>query len=120
MKVDVCDTQCWFGREIPRRAANQPIIANAIYALASRHISLLSETEKDDSPRYVDECLQILLQILEDPLGHSDENLLAGVILMRSHEELSGKTNLARAWAMVDFPSRKRRALSPTRINEAP
>lgn len=89
--IDVLDASGYFGREIPRRAAFQPLIANAIYALSSLHLSLLDGTEDRESPRYVDESLQHLKQILEDPLGHADENLLAGVILLRSHEEMSDK-----------------------------
>jgi hypothetical protein len=89
--IDVLDPGRYFGCEIPRRAAFQPLIANAIYALASLHQSLLEEREDTESPVYVDDGLQYLKQILEDPLGHADENLLAGVILLRSHEEMSDK-----------------------------
>jgi hypothetical protein len=89
--IDVLDPAGYFGREIPRRAAFQPLIANAIYALSSLHQSLLEGRDDHESPHYVDESLQYLKQILEDPLGHADENLLAGVILLRSHEEMSDK-----------------------------
>ena len=88
-QVDVCDPHRHFGREIPRRAAHHPILASGIFAMASRHLSLLSHTAVDDSPRYVDECLQVLISALEDPQGHQDENVLAAIILLRSHEELS-------------------------------
>lgn len=89
--IDVLDAYSYFGREIPRRAAYQPLIANAIYALASLQLSLLKDTEDKESPQYVDGSLQHLKVILDDPLGHADENLLAGVILLRSHEEMSDK-----------------------------
>lgn len=91
--IDVVDSSSHFGIELPRRAAHQPLIANAIYAISALHLSLLENTDDRESPQYVDECLQHLRQILEDPLGHSDENLLAGVILLRSHEEISDKDN---------------------------
>jgi hypothetical protein len=76
---------------VPKRVAHHPVIANAIYAVASRRISLLSGTDDTDSPRYVSRCLPILIATLEDPLGHWDENLLAAVILLRTHEEMSGE-----------------------------
>ena len=88
--IDVLDPQRHFGRDIPRRAAQHPVISYGIFAMASRHLSILSGEEKDnESPRYLHECLNMVINILEDPLGHSDENLLAAVILLRSHEEMS-------------------------------
>ncbi|KAK5055259.1 hypothetical protein LTR84_013009 [Exophiala bonariae] len=89
--IDVLDSSRHFGVEIPRRAAYHPLISNAIYAISALHLSLIEGTEDLESPRYVDESLQYLKQILEDPSGHSDENLLAGVIILRSHEEMSDK-----------------------------
>lgn len=90
MQLDVCDKQCHFGREVPKRAAHYPVLANAIFALSSRHLNLLAGSADNESPQYVSECLQILITNLEDPLGHWDENLLAAVIILRSHEEMSG------------------------------
>ncbi len=88
--IDVLDPQRHFGKEIPRRAAQHPVIAYGIFAMASRHLSILSGVEEDnESPRYLHECLNMVINILEDPLGHSDESLLAAVILLRSHEEMS-------------------------------
>ncbi|EXJ92209.1 hypothetical protein A1O3_00759 [Capronia epimyces CBS 606.96] len=88
-QFDSCDKQRHFGREIPRRAAQYPVIKNAIFAVSSRHLSLLAGSEDSESPHYVSECLRILITALEDPLSHFDENLLAAVILLRTHEELS-------------------------------
>lgn len=93
-QFDSCDKQSHFGNEIPRRAAHYPVIRNAIFAVSSRHLSLLAGTEDNESPQHVSECLRILITALEDPLGHFDENLLAAVILLRTHEELSGKTSI--------------------------
>jgi hypothetical protein len=76
---------------VPKRVAHYPVIANAIFAVSSRCISLLSGKDDTDSPRYVSRCLPILIATLEDPLGHWDENLLAAVILLRTHEEMSGE-----------------------------
>jgi hypothetical protein len=53
-------------------------------------MSILSGKEDHESHQYVDECLRDLIPALEDPLSHLDENLLAAVILLRTHEEMSG------------------------------
>lgn len=60
-------------------------------------MSLIAGAEDDESPHYVSECLRILITALEDPMGHFDENLLAAIILLRTHEELSGETQDLRA-----------------------
>ena len=92
MQLDVCDKHHHFGRAVPKRAAHYPVLANTIFALSSRHLSLLSGSNDKESPHYVSECLQILIINLEDPLGHWDENFLAAVIILRSHEEMSGRS----------------------------
>ncbi|KIX94671.1 uncharacterized protein Z520_09717 [Fonsecaea multimorphosa CBS 102226] len=89
LQFDSCDKQRHFGKEIPKRAAPYPVIKNAIFAVASRQMSLLAGNQDDESPHYVSECLRILIRALEDPMGHFDENLLAAVILLRTHEEMS-------------------------------
>ncbi|KIX10229.1 uncharacterized protein Z518_01310 [Rhinocladiella mackenziei CBS 650.93] len=89
LQFDSCDKQCHFGKEIPKRAAHYPVIKYAIFAVSSRQMSLLAGTEDNESPQYVSECLRILIAALEDPMGHFDENLLAAIILLRTHEEMS-------------------------------
>jgi hypothetical protein len=54
-------------------------------------MSILAGREDIESPHYVSECLRILIDTLEDPLEHLDENLLAAVVLLRTHEEMSGE-----------------------------
>ena len=90
-QFDSCDKQSHFGKEIPKRAAHFPVIKNAIFAVSSRQMSLLAGSEDEESHQYVSECLPILIKALEDPMGHFDENLLAAVILLRTHEEMSGQ-----------------------------
>lgn len=76
---------------MPKRALYCPIIRNAIFAVSARQLSLLAGKEDNESDQYVSECLRILITALEDPLDYLDENLLAAVILLRNHEEMSGK-----------------------------
>jgi hypothetical protein len=77
--IDVCDSKCHFGKEVPRRAAQFPVILNGILGLASRHLWLLGKIVEDHSQSYIDSCLQALIVALEDPLAHWDENFLVAV-----------------------------------------
>ncbi|KAJ4300951.1 hypothetical protein N0V90_003040 [Kalmusia sp. IMI 367209] len=86
--IDVADSRRHFTREVPKRAAQFPVILNAILGLASRHLWLMEKMDEDLSQPYVDQCLQSLIVALEDPLAHWDENFLVAVILLRLHEEI--------------------------------
>ncbi|KAL1632866.1 hypothetical protein SLS58_011313 [Diplodia intermedia] len=70
------------------RALNYPVIANAILALASRHLARVSGVEDFSSAEYMSECLRILIPVLDDPLGALDENLLAAIVILRLYEEM--------------------------------
>lgn len=52
-------------------------------------MSMVANVEDDESPKYADKCLQVLIKAMDDPFAHWDENLLAAVVIMRLHEELS-------------------------------
>jgi len=86
--IDVCDPRRHFEKEVPKRAAHFPVILNGILGLAARHLWLMSKVVEDYSQPYVDQCLQVLIVALEDPLAHWDENFLVAVILLRLHEEM--------------------------------
>jgi Fungal specific transcription factor domain len=86
--VDICDPKSHFGKEVPKRAAQFPVIFNGMLAVAARHVHILHPEEHDESQQYVDECLRGLIVALEDPLAHWDENLLIAIILLRQHEEM--------------------------------
>ena len=85
----MCDALEHFGKEVPRRVPYYPIIANAIFALASRHMSMTSNEQDTTSIQYSDKCLEMLIKSMDDPFAHWDENLLAAVVILRLHEELS-------------------------------
>jgi len=86
-QVDVCDEKPRFGLEVPQMAAHYPVIANAILALASQHLSVLVGAEDRDSAAYYSRSLQILIPFLDDPLMALDENLLAAIVILRLYEE---------------------------------
>lgn len=50
---------------------------------------MLNNTEDNESPHYAAKCVQLLIKSMDDPFAHWDENLLAAVVIMRLHEELS-------------------------------
>ncbi|KAK0621080.1 hypothetical protein DIS24_g11473 [Lasiodiplodia hormozganensis] len=86
--VDCCDEKFHFSIEVPQRALNYPVIANAILALASRHLARVTQVEDFRSAEYMSECLRILIPVLDDPLGALDENLLAAIVILRLYEEM--------------------------------
>lgn len=90
-QVDCCDEKYHFATEVPQRALNYPVIANAILALASRHLARVSGSEDIKSAEYMSECLRIMIPVLDDPLGALDENLLAAIVILRLYEEMDGK-----------------------------
>lgn len=58
-------------------------------------MSMVSNLEDNESPVYADKCLAMLIKSMDDPYAHWDENLLAAVVILRLHEELShGKPHL--------------------------
>lgn len=87
------DEKFHFATEVPQRALNYPVIANAILALASRHLARVSGAEDFKSAEYMSECLQMMIPVLDDPLGALDENLLAAIVILRLYEEMDGKCN---------------------------
>lgn len=50
---------------------------------------MISNLEDNESPLYAEKCLQVLIKSMDDPFAHWDENLLATVVILRLHEELS-------------------------------
>lgn len=86
--IDVCDPRCHFAKEVPKRAAQFPVILHGILGLAARHLWLMGKESEDYSQPWVDKCLNALIVALEDPLAHWDENFLVAVILLRLHEEM--------------------------------
>lgn len=93
-QFDTNDKHHTFAEQIPKRAAHYPILRNSIFAVASRHMSIMASKADTESGQYVSECLRILIEALEDPLCCLDENLLAAVIILRTHEEMSDNDEL--------------------------
>ncbi|KAM6527625.1 hypothetical protein FALCPG4_008679 [Fusarium falciforme] len=94
---DVCDPARHFGTEVPKRARHFPFLAYSILAFSSRQISLKSGIPDDSHETYHSHALRILIPILDDPIGAVNENVLAGIVILRSYEEMTdmdGSTHL--------------------------
>ncbi|KAF4467824.1 Zn 2cys6 transcription factor, partial [Fusarium albosuccineum] len=91
---DVCDPARNFGTEVPKRARHFPFLAYSILAFSSRQISLKAGIDDDSHETYHSHALRILIPILDDPIGAVNENVLAGIVILRSYEETTGSSRL--------------------------
>ncbi|KAF2141177.1 uncharacterized protein K452DRAFT_228673 [Aplosporella prunicola CBS 121167] len=86
--LDLCDPDRHFALVVPQRAAMCPTLLNAIFAVASRHLSRVSTFDPFVSDRYHQECLKHLIPLLSDSAAIMDENLLAATVILRFLEEI--------------------------------
>ncbi|GAP92510.2 putative zn 2cys6 transcription factor [Rosellinia necatrix] len=80
--IDVCDRQCNFGIEVPRRAHRFPLLSYGIMAFASA-----VTVSPDRGAAYHNQAVDILIPILDGPIESLDENVLAAIVLLRAFEE---------------------------------
>ncbi|TDZ38813.1 hypothetical protein C8035_v006572 [Colletotrichum spinosum] len=90
--LDACDPVRHFESEVPQRSGSCPILLNAIFALAARHLSLTSAYDSLASNRYHEQCLNYLIPLLDHAGTVSDENLFAATIILRVLEEIDVNT----------------------------
>ncbi|KAK2042475.1 hypothetical protein LZ31DRAFT_596398 [Colletotrichum somersetense] len=90
--LDLCDPIRHFETEVPQRSGTCPILLNAIFALAARHLSLTSAYDSLASNRYHEQCLNYLIPLLDHAGTVSDENLFAATIILRVLEEIDVNT----------------------------
>ncbi|OOQ88204.1 Zn(II)2Cys6 transcription factor [Penicillium brasilianum] len=91
--ADVCDPQCHFSTEVPRRALQVPMLLKAVMALAARHDAILNNQSDWEASAYHGHCLELLIPALDWPEQTYDENLLVTVVLLRIYEELENTTD---------------------------
>ncbi|KAI1735525.1 hypothetical protein F4680DRAFT_301207 [Xylaria scruposa] len=80
--IDVCDRECHFGIEVPRRAHKFPLLSNAIMAFASA-----VSVSPDRAAAYHNQAVDLLIPILDGPIESLDENILTAIVLLRAFEE---------------------------------
>lgn len=91
--IDLCDRDRHFTLVVPQRASQCPILLNAVFAAAARHLAGISDFDPIISNRYNQECLKHLIPKLSDAEAITDENLLAATVILRHLEELEGKSS---------------------------
>lgn len=89
--LDLCDPDRHFALVVPHRAAESPILLNAIFACAARYLSRISDFDPYVAEKYHQECLKHLIPMLSDSAAVMDENLLAATIILRFFEEVEGQ-----------------------------
>ncbi|KAI9897385.1 hypothetical protein N3K66_007241 [Trichothecium roseum] len=88
-RIDICDQARNFAIEVPKRAFRSPLLAFSILAFSSRDWCSLKGVDDAWSDAYYSRALQILIPVLDDPIELLDENVLAAIVLLRLHEEMS-------------------------------
>ncbi|KAK7432225.1 hypothetical protein QQZ08_001170 [Neonectria magnoliae] len=85
---DTCDPARHFGIEVPKRAHHLPLLAYCILAFSARQLSLITGLDDESHSAYYSHALRILIPIFDDPNEAMNENVLAGIVILRSYEEM--------------------------------
>ncbi|KAH7143576.1 hypothetical protein EDB81DRAFT_795933 [Dactylonectria macrodidyma] len=85
---DTCDPACHFGIEVPKRAHHLPLLAYSILAFSARQLSLTTGVDDGSHSSYYSHALRILIPIFDNPSEAMNENVLAGIVILRSYEEM--------------------------------
>ncbi|KAL6414341.1 zn 2cys6 transcription factor [Ilyonectria robusta] len=91
---DTCDPARHFGIEVPKRAHHLPLLAYSILAFSARQLSLTTGVDDGSHSSYYSHALRILIPIFDDPNEAMNENVLAGIVILRSYEEMFGNGEL--------------------------
>lgn len=85
---DLTDPLCYFRTVIPQRALNEPVLLNAIFAASARHLSRVDKSvDPYLSDRYHQQCIELLIPMLNDDSAALNENLLASTVILRYLDE---------------------------------
>ncbi|KAK5208267.1 hypothetical protein LTR72_005885 [Exophiala xenobiotica] len=85
---DLFDPHRRFALEVPNRASICPTLQKAIFALAARHLSQLTDLDPLLANRYYQQCIEELIPRFEDLNAMLDEDLLCATVILRLLEEL--------------------------------
>ncbi len=88
-QIDICDRQCHFGIEVPRRAHKFPLLSYGIMTFASA-----TSVSLERAAVYHNQAVDILIPILSGPIESLDENVLAAIVLLRAFEEGTGTSSI--------------------------
>lgn len=93
-KFDFFDPVRHFAFDVPIRARNNAMLANALLALSARHIYRTrpdARTDEFEADRYIDACLRTLKPTLANDAAVKNDDLLATLCILRFLEEIDGK-----------------------------
>jgi hypothetical protein len=91
IQLDLCDPLQHFQTDVPQRAATCRILLNAIFALSARHLNRISNYDSFASNRYHQECLKVLIPMLNDTATVLDDSIFAATIILRVLEEIDSE-----------------------------
>ncbi|KAK0119490.1 hypothetical protein ONS95_010938 [Cadophora gregata] len=89
--LDLCDPNQHFQVEVPKRAPKYPVLLKAILALSARQLMLTnraSESNEIAARQYYDQCIKLLIPMLDNVITRADETLFAALIILRVLEEI--------------------------------
>jgi hypothetical protein len=89
---DIFDPERHFTVQVPCRAAKSPILRDAIFALAARHLSIFSKCDPYVADTYHDRCIEELLPVIDQSNTIMSEDLLCAIGILRFLEELEGRS----------------------------
>ncbi|KAJ5378319.1 uncharacterized protein N7496_005728 [Penicillium cataractarum] len=91
--LDSQDANHQFALEVHQRAPRTPVLLNAILAVASLHQSRLSGSSIVVAEQYHEECVKLILGMLNQADGPIDDILLATTVILRVYEQMNGSFN---------------------------
>ena len=81
-----------FTREIVRKAHVVPVLLKAVLALSSRHLTTVSNFESKKADQYSEDCVSEMIRCLAHCVDSMNDHLFAATIILRTKEELDGKS----------------------------
>ena len=87
--LDITDIQRHFAIEIPERALFCPVLLHALLAFTARHLSRTSDFDPAIADHHHNECLNLMIPMLDQKELVTDETLFAATIILRAFEETS-------------------------------
>ena len=92
-QFDINDWAKNCSRELFRRSSKSRLLLKAIHALASRHLTNLSQLEPERAEHYHNECMNDLIPRLTNPEVLVDDHIFAATVILRTKEEMEGEQN---------------------------
>jgi len=117
---DFFDPQQHFALHVPYRAAQCPILKEAIFAVSARHLSKLSTLDPFLADRYYEQCIEKLIPMFDDLEILMDGDLLCATVILRQLEEFNGKPSPECETYSRSFLPRQVTACRLVKIQQAP